>query len=319
MLPAAPPPSFDVQGLSDLRRKAAQDDPAAMAEAAVQFEALFIGMMLQSAREASVGDGIFDNSTSMQYLELMDRQVALDLARRGGFGIGKMLLEQLGTPQGEGEATPETTLASLEQALSARPARPAAVDAALLAVRARVAAATRVEKVAEPAPATPEKFVERFLPEAEAAARKLGIEPELLLAQAALETGWGSSLPRHADGASTHNLFGIKAGGAWRGERAAHWTIENVGGVAERRREEFRAYGASEESFADYVELISTSPRYAAALEHADDPERYARALHDAGYATDPDYAEKWLAIYRGERLRSAVDGLKHSGLEPTQ
>src|SRR5690606_27514120 len=110
-----------------------------------------------------------------------------------------------------------------------------------------------------------------------------------------------------------------KAGRSWQGERAAHWTIENVGGVAERRREDFRAYETSAESFSDYVELISSSPRYAAALEHADNPERYARALHDAGYATDPDYAEKWLAIYRGERLRSAVDGLKHSAPEPTQ
>src|SRR5690606_24360318 len=132
MSPTAAPASFDVQGLGDLRRKAAQDGPAAMAEAAVQFEALFIGMMLKSAREASVGDGIFDSDTSMQYLELMDQQVALDLARRGGFGIGKMLLEQLGAAnatsatQGGGDATAETTLASLasiEQALAAHPAR----------------------------------------------------------------------------------------------------------------------------------------------------------------------------------------------------
>src|SRR5690606_34592634 len=217
---------------------------------------------------------------------------------------------------------PDATLASLEQALSARPGRSTSVDAALLAVRARVAAVSRVEKVAQPeqpAPATPEEFVARFLPEARTAAEKLGVEPELLLAQAALETGWGAALPRHANGASTHNLFGIKAGGAWRGDSAAHWTVENLGGVAERRREEFRAYGTSADSFADYVQLISQSPRYAAALENAHDAERYARALHDAGYATDPDYAEKWLAIYRGERLRSAVDGLKHSEPEPTQ
>src|SRR5690606_10105787 len=177
MSPTAAPASFDVQGLGDLRRKAAQDGPAALAEAAVQFEALFIGMMLKSAREASVGDGIFDNDTSMQYLELMDSQVALDLARRGGFGIGKMLLEQLGAPQGEGDAAPDATLASLEQALSARPGRSTSVDAALLAVRARVAAVSRVEKVAQPeqpAPATPEEFVARFLPEATTAAQKLG-------------------------------------------------------------------------------------------------------------------------------------------------
>jgi flagellar protein FlgJ len=317
MQPTAPA-TFDVQGLGDLRRKAAQDDPAAMAEAAVQFEALFIGMMLASAREASVGDGIFDSSTSMQYLELMDQQVALDLARRGGFGIGKMLLDQLGAQAGESPATPDAALQSLQQALAARSAP---LDATLLGVQARVAAATRVEKVREPEAqlATPEAFVARYLPEATTAARRLGVEPKLLLAQAALETGWGAALPRHANGEPTHNLFGIKTGRAWEGRSAAHWTIENVGGVAERRRESFRAYGASADSFADYVELVSSSPRYATALEQAHDAEGYARALGDAGYATDPDYAEKWLAIYRGERLESAIDGLKQSDLGPTQ
>jgi flagellar protein FlgJ len=322
MQPTTVPASFDVQGLADLRRQAAHDDPAAMAEAAVQFEALFIGMMLKTAREASVGEGIFDSSSSMQYLELMDQQVALDIARRGGFGIGQMLLDQLGAPAGsELETDPGAALQSLQQALSARSA---SVDSALLAVRARVAAATRVDKIAappEPAPpaASPEQFVARFLPEATTAARRLGVEPKLLLAQAALETGWGAALPRHPDGAPTHNLFGIKAGSSWHGQSAAHWTIENSGGVAERKREQFRAYGTSAESFADYVELISSSPRYAAALEHAHDAERYARALSDAGYATDPEYADKWLAIYRGERLSGALDGLKHSDFGPTQ
>jgi flagellar protein FlgJ len=317
MQPTAPA-TFDVQGLGDLRRKAAQDDPAAMAEAAVQFEALFIGMMLASAREASVGDGIFDSSTSMQYLELMDQQVALDLARRGGFGIGKMLLDQLGAQAGESTSNPDAALQSLQQALAVRSAP---LDVALLGVQARVAAATRVEKVREPEPqlATPEAFVARYLPEATTAARRLGVEPKLLLAQAALETGWGAALPRPANGEPTHNLFGITAGSAWEGRSAAHWTIENVGGVAERRREAFRAYGTSADSFADYVELVSSSPRYATALEQAHDAEGYARALGDAGYATDPDYAEKWLAIYRGERLESAIDGLKQSDLGPTQ
>jgi flagellar protein FlgJ len=114
-------------------------------------------------------------------------------------------------------------------------------------------------------------------------------------------------------------LFGIKAGSSWRGSRVAQWTIEHGDGGAMRKREEFRAYPHTADSFADYVNLISSSPRYAAALENAHDPEAYARAIGAAGYATDPDYAEKWLSIYRGDRLGGALRELKTGDLEPTQ
>jgi flagellar protein FlgJ len=150
-------------------------------------------------------------------------------------------------------------------------------------------------------------FVARLLPHANAAASALGVEPRLLLAQAALETGWGGAVPQHADGALAHNLFGIKAGSAWNGARTAQWTFEHEDGAAVRRRAEFRAYPSSAASFADYVDLMSSTPRYAAALARADSPEAYARAVQSAGYATDPGYADKWLAIYHGQRLEGAL------------
>jgi flagellar protein FlgJ len=153
-----------------------------------------------------------------------------------------------------------------------------------------------------------EQFVARFLPEAEAAAAKLGIEPRLLLAQAALETGWGKSLASAE--APANNLFGIKATPGWNGARAEHWTMEQGGAGLERRREDFRAYGSTEASFGDYVALIGDSPRYATAVANAGDAEAYARAVSDAGYATDPAYADKWLSIYNGERLANALKGI---------
>src|SRR5690606_34209042 len=142
-----------------------------------------------------------------------------------------------------------------------------------------------------------------LLPHAERAAERLGVDPKLLVAQAALETGWGASIPRLADGRSTHNLFGMKAGPAWREAKAGAWTLEIVDGMPERRRADFRAYASVAESFSDYADVIERLPRYADALRSAEDPEAYARALADAGYATDPHYAAKWLDVYRSDAI----------------
>jgi flagellar protein FlgJ len=323
MLPAPIPTAIDSTNLAELKQRAAREDPAALAEAAVQFEALFIGMMLESARDASLAAGVFDNSQTQQYLELMDQQVALDLARTGGFGIGKMLLEQLGVPAGASAARP--VLRGPET-----PAAPAAayfprgLPATLLARPAHSGPPPRVEALQAPGADGPSisdaaSFVWRFAADAAAAAAKLGVAPKLLLAQAALETGWGDASPRHPDGRPTFNMFGIKAGSGWTGGSAVHWTLETSGGVTERKRALFRAYPNSTASFADYVELIASSPRYAAARDAAPDPERYVHAIAAAGYATDPAYAAKWLSIYRGDRLTSAWDALKHGTFGPTQ
>jgi len=319
--PPISPNAVDLTGLEQLRRSAARNDKSAVAEVAVQFEALFIGMMLDSARSANLGDGLFDGQQTQQYLELMDRQVALDMARHGGLGFGKMLLQQL-TPGAQvrpgalhaplpatGAAT--LTAPSFEaQSPTEAPPEPSAAShptAEFPAALPQSLTALGGAPTDDATTSAAEEFVARNLPHATAAAAALGVEPRLLLAQAALETGWGSAVPQHADGASAHNLFGIKAGGAWRGERIAQWTLEHEEGVAVRRRDEFRAYPSSAASFADYADLIGRTPRYAAALANADNPEAYAHAVQAAGYATDPGYADKWLAIYHGQRLEGAL------------
>jgi flagellar protein FlgJ len=329
--PPISPNAIDLNGLEQLRHSAARDDKTAVAEVAVQFEALFIGMMLDSARKANLGDGLFDGQQTQPYLELMDRQVALDMARHGGLGFGKMLLQQL-TPGAQ--AKPGAVHAPLPGAGTAAltgpgagaqlPAQAPAENAAAAQATAEFPAALPQSMAAlggttEDATTSPaEEFVAQLLPHATAAAAALGVEPRLLLAQAALETGWGGAVPQNADGASANNLFGIKAGSAWSGARSAQWTLEHENGVAVRRRADFRAYPSSAASFADYVDLIGNTPRYAAALANADNPEAYAHAVQAAGYATDPGYADKWLAIYHGQRLDGALRRAELAAPAPT-
>lgn len=266
MLPAPVSTIHDFQGLARLRQDAQQHDPAALEETAVQFEALVVGMMLKASREASLGDGIFDNAQTQQYMELMDQQVALELARQGGLGFGRILVE---------------------------------------GVRETWTAEPRFD------PADPDEFVEALLPIARETGAELGVDPELLLAQSALETGWGRSVLNFPDGRPAFNLFGIKASGPWSGPRVVQRTLEFVDGVAERRSEQFRAYASVADSFRDYAELVSRSDRYSETLRAQGGPEAYARGLAENGYATDPQYADKWLAIYHGDTLKQAVHRLK--------
>ncbi|MCA1805665.1 MAG: glucosaminidase domain-containing protein [Xanthomonadaceae bacterium] len=130
----------------------------------------------------------------------------------------------------------------------------------------------------------------------------------MLIAQAALETGWGRAMPRHEDGSPSHNLFGIKADSRWDGERVAVQTMEFRDGLMQRERASFRSYQSLAQGFEDYVSFLRENPRYQQALEAAGDGGRYLRELQQAGYATDPEYADKINAILGGERLASALE-----------
>lgn len=156
--------------------------------------------------------------------------------------------------------------------------------------------------------ASPREFIDTLLPLAKKAAMPAGIEPLALVAQAALETGWGSKVIQQADGRSSHNLFGIKADRRWDGEQARVGTLEYRDGVAKKESAAFRAYNSFEECMQDYVNFVE-SPRYAKAMENRADAGRYAEELQSAGYATDPHYADKikrilqsdWFAPHRAD------------------
>jgi flagellar protein FlgJ len=264
----------DPQALSSLKREARAQDPAALKEAAKQFESLFTQMLLKSMREASksFGDSMFGSDQADFYQGLFDDQMALHLSQGKGLGLADMLFRQLMQSSGDGER-----IAAIEASAPAHPGN------------------TTHRAVAQ----SKEDFVRTYLPYAEQAARELGVDARALLAQAALETGWGKSVPCTATGECSYNFFGIKATGRWSGATVSVPTLEFEDGLPVRKAERFRAYSSPADSFRDYAALIRNNPRYGAALGAGSDVASFASALQRGGYATDPEYADKIVAVAR--------------------
>lgn len=273
----------DVQGLNTLKTQAREQDPQALRATAKQFETIFTKMMLQSMRDARLGEDIFGSSAGDMYQSMFDDQIALEMSQGQGIGIAEMLLQQL-----------KRGGASTAVAESVTP--PAEIKTAGVTARASE-------------PGSREAFLESILPAARKAAETLGVSPKAVLAQAALETGWGRSVPRAADGSSSHNLFGIKANERWRGSRVEQLTTEFVDGLPQRQVESFRAYSSPADSIADHARLLANSPRYTAVRGTGDDIAAYGMALAQGGYATDPHYARKLEAVAATvERLLAGRD-----------
>jgi peptidoglycan hydrolase FlgJ len=296
----------DFAALAALRKDARAESPEALREAARQFESLFTRMMLESMRSASAGDPIFGSDQADFYQSMFDDQLAVELSKGRGLGLADMLVQQLTqsrAPQVEGNA---------ESASPASTARAATMSELTTPTDAGAPRATW-------RPANRDEFLRELWPHAEAAGRALGVDPRTLLAHAALETGWGRSQPASSDGQSSNNLFGIKATGSWRGDSVGSRTLEFEDGVAAQRVERFRAYASPGESFRDYTELLLRSDRYEAVRGTGGDARAFADALQRAGYATDPDYANKLTAVARQlglEDTRQAA-GLKIAADEP--
>jgi flagellar protein FlgJ len=340
----------DLSGFAQLRAQAQDDGKAALPKVARQFEAIFTQMMLKSMREAnaSFGDNAMgDSEQGKAYRDLFDQQLSLSLSQGdNGLGIARMLVRQLGGKDAEPKAAPTTdnkvVLASV--AAGALPGAAAAglfgplaagagallhlgegADAqgdGLLPMTADAAATgnwrATLGKLAQGAanvvskfiPGDPVGFVQAMAPHAQAAADRLGVSVRALLAQAALETGWGKHLPHRHDGSSSFNLFGIKAGGGWDGDKVSVPTLEYEDGVAVRRRDNFRAYDNPGQAFADYARMLSDNPRYAHALGQGENVAGFAHALSRGGYATDPAYAAKLTAIANSPQMREALAAL---------
>ena len=292
----------DFSGLAALRARAREDQDAALDDVARQFESLFLQMALKSMRDASFGGGMLDSQQSEFYREMYDKQLTMDLAGGQGIGLADVIKRQLGgaiSPQ-HATLTPEDYLgtpivAPVRRASDVATAQATAADGA----DAVAPAADRIALDGDP-----ERFLQQLWPAADKAAQRLGLAPEALLAQAALETGWGRHVIRHPDGGSSHNLFGIKADSRWDGERVDTSTLEYRDGVALRTRADFRAYASFEQSFEDYVDFVQRNPRYRDALRRTADPAAYFDALQDAGYATDPRYADKIRRILDSEPVQ---------------
>lgn len=282
--------ALNPQGLDGLRFQARQDGgKESMRAAAQQFESYFLQMMLRSMRQTLSQDGPFDSQETKTFSDMFDQQVAQGISRGPGIGLADVLVAQM-------EASLETRPGIR---LQPRPyefppvARPSAPAEDLPALAGQAAQE----------PLTPRNFVNKLWPHAVDAAADLGVSPHVLLAQAALESGWGRHELRDAGG-NSFNLFNIKAGKHWKGDSVAADTTEFVNGKPVSQAASFRAYGSYGEAFADYARLLKSNPRYAAALDQGGDAESFARGLQSGGYATDPKYAEKIMRVINSAVFR---------------
>ncbi|MBS1141007.1 MAG: flgJ [Proteobacteria bacterium] len=313
--------AYDVQSAQDLRGQFAKNPQEGLKAAAQQFETMFLQMVMKSMRDTVPDDGILSSEQSKFYTSLLDQQMAQNLSTTGkGVGFAKLIEQQLGrslgTPQGEAEVTGAVAGAANTAAgalpLAASDGRHLQYKTVLSSLPTSAAYqkadVTSAPAVATDAPASSKEFVNRVWPHAVEASRSTGVPPQFLVAHSALESGWGRAEIRKADGSPSFNLFGIKAGKNWSGQTVDATTTEYVNGQPQQSVERFRAYGSYEEAFRDYANLLRGNSRYSAVIGSQDGTE-FARRLQQAGYATDPMYADKLSRIINGPALRQALIG----------
>lgn len=298
----------DVQGLQNLKAEKNQD--AALKKIAQQFESLFLHEMLKTMRKANEvfeEDSLLNSSDTQFFRDMYDQQLSLNLAQKGT-GLAKSIYEQLSRQYAQnGSANSQDAPSAKNEIEFSAPERNRAFRSNYVKAREAVDNISAVSEAssAESSSASPSvfssarEFIDAVLPHARAAASTLGLNPLFLTAQAALETGWGKYVIRDRAGQSTHNFFNIKADRSWQGEKAEVSTLEYHGGVPVREQAQFRKYADPAESFADYVRFLQSNPRYQDALAVADNDRQFAVGLQNAGYATDPAYADKILAIVK--------------------
>lgn len=288
----------DIAGLDKLRQNAVNgedgDQKEALRAAAKQFESIFTTMLFKSMRNANASfeSDLMKSQNQDFYRQMLDEQMASELSSSGSLGLADMIVAQLssGTESDNSELVMRNAAlnTTLRLPVDQQDARKAA-DEALSVMR--------VNKPTEPARFdSPEHFVRSMTPYAEKAAKALGVEPSLLIAQAALETGWGQKVVKNSLG-SSNNLFNIKADRSWKGDKVATQTLEFYDNIPVKEKAAFRSYSSYEESFNDFVRFLNQNSRYETALVRNEGSESFIRDIHQAGYATDPNYSDKVLRV----------------------
>lgn len=283
----------DIKGLDNLRQAARTGDKEALNEAAKQFEGIFVQMMLKSMRQAqdvlSDKDSPFNSQQVKFYRGMHDQQLAMDLSKNGSIGLAEVIVQQLGGQQEgfspAGVVRRDGNLSDINR---------------IHAQKVTKAQNTALQEKTQQFD-SPEAFISALLPQAKEAAEKLGVDPMAMVAQAAVETGWGKYVMQGKDGKTSHNLFGVKADHRWQGDKTTVETLEYKQGVAQKQKAHFRSYGSYSDSMHDYASFIKNSPRYSQAVEGAKDPQAYFSSLQKAGYATDPNYADKVMSVMNGD------------------
>ncbi|HVW67836.1 MAG TPA: flagellar assembly peptidoglycan hydrolase FlgJ [Steroidobacteraceae bacterium] len=300
----------DFAGLAALKKSARSNDPEALRAVAKQYESLFARMMIKSMRDAVGKDPIFGSDEEQTYQGMYDDQLSIEMTKGHGLGLADMLVRQMQRLTGGSRtdaadktdssraSTAGHTISSGSQSMS---------HAALRRYQEQNGGSPGRSPSANVSPQAQSDFISELWPTAQEAGRQLGVDPRNLIAQAALETNWGTHVPRDAGGRSSNNLFGMKTGGQWTGAAVSAETQEYDNGTPVTTTSEFRSYDSRAHSFQDYVALLRNSPRYAAALNTGSNTHAFATALQRGGYATDPQYASKITAIANGIGQRPAT------------
>lgn len=301
--------AIDANSLNNLKQAARENSPEAIKGVAKQFEAIFMNMMLKSMRDATPQDSLLDNDQSRTFTSMLDQQLTNNLASKG-LGLSEVLARQL-TKNGYG------TNKSLEQAVTDTPSltdkqsgltdsltnNPMFNQARLALQQSAANLNQSIRNIADlkllNENSSAESFQKKMTQHAQAASLATGIPMQLMLGQAALESGWGKREIRSQDGTASNNLFGIKATGGWNGKTVEAVTTEYVNGIKQKRIEKFRAYDSYADSFKDFAHLMRNNARYDNAMANLDNVQAYAKAMQKAGYATDPNYAEKLASVIK--------------------
>lgn len=306
--------------LDSLRQRAFKNDESALKEAAQQFESIFMSMVMKSMREANA---VFEEGNPLNtrysgmYRDMYDQQLSKDLSKQGSLGLADLLVQQLGgggegyQPAGvirDGGNLDEARRVAKYNALKAGVTEGGDANAkpAVNPLTGGIPAGKFYGQQRHQGFANPTEFIEQLYPYAKAAADKAGLAPEALLAQAALETGWGQRMVPGSQSGSSNNLFNIKADKRWDGDRSHVTTLEYNGTTARKEQAAFRVYDNLSESFDDFVRFLQDHPRYQQALAAGKDVKAFSEALQQAGYATDPAYAEKIQGLQK--RLNVAAE-----------
>ncbi len=284
----------DFSGFDKMRENARENPEAAVKDVAKQFESIFLKLAMKSMREANTAfkaEGFLSSNTTEFYEEMFDEQLTMNLSDGKGLGLANVIERQL-------LKMPQFNKVDANQA-------PTLQDAAKLA-RFKTQLTQTIDKPTMYE--NPIDFVKAVWNEAVSAAKEMNIDPKVLVAQAALETGWGKSIISHENGKSSHNLFNIKSTDNWKNDSVDVQTTEFLNGVSKKIKAAFRSYDDFKSSFKDYTQLITQNPRYKDAVANVDNPQAYLQALQDGGYATDPKYANKIMQIYHSDELNMGAE-----------
>lgn len=323
---------FDLTSLDRLRQdalkqpKGSEGERAALKQAAQQFESIFTQMLLKSMRQANAAfedeNSPFNASSVKYFQDMHDQQLSSELSQNGSLGLADIIVQQLSPEQGKyipAEVLRLPQVANTRSVKGEEKGEEKSSNTQMQVESANVKAATEAKTETQPKVETPsfqsaQDFIEGVWQFARQAAAKIGVHPGVMVAQAALETGWGKHIIQSANGDSSNNLFNIKAHRDWQGASTSKTTVEYEQGVAVKRNEPFRMYDSLQQSFDDFVSFLQSNPRYQQALAVADKPAAFIDAISAAGYATDPNYANKVKRVLAQPEFKALVGTLPGIG-----